>query len=310
MPIRRYAPYVYTDNLYYKGIRDDESGGTDAEFPDSLTFPAIEVPASDHSDAWRSFLLRVWDKYGETNAQKVGWLEEYHQCPLLYCYSRVDIASTYLEYYYMYEIPTENKILSPMLHKYGRYVADAVGTTFVLDDDPTQPYLVGDGWYVSGGGVLVGDEIMRGDGLWIARYSANGEAFPDCGFYIRWLNHLGGIDYYMFRVVKEWTEETERELYEIDSYSGDVHSRHFRSYREPYTRRVVVHASQVPYDDFENIKRIPESPWIYVSVVDETASSGRAWKRATLDTTSFTAKASAQRVDVEMTFLLPRNVTI
>lgn len=124
---------------------------------------------------------------------------------------------------------------------------------------------------------------------------------PQSPFYVRWLNCLGGVDYFMFGKTQKQT----RAVKSVTTYSQFVENTKTAvtnklAYAMSTEAGVTAGASQLSRKDYDALQGIPFSPLI--EWYDENEDH---WIRLTVDKFDGSIDTKGERFGVEITFTLP-----
>lgn len=149
---------------------------------------------------------------------------------------------------------------------------------------------------------------VPGDG----RHAANGYGIsivpvcvPPQPFYVRWINRLGGVEYFMFG--RRQTQKTAvksasaYDLYAPDPYRAATNR---RTYALTTENTVTVGADGVPDDVHTVLSELPFSPTIEWYAKTDSATGGR-WVELTVSKFDGSVDTGSRTHSIEITFQLP-----
>jgi hypothetical protein len=150
---------------------------------------------------------------------------------------------------------------------------------------------------------LAGDHILTksGDHIIVGKDSfgtVTSECTPARPFYIRWINYLGGVEYYMFEFnQKRVVSLTENQVYQkyITNYLTENGTDN--SYFKKAVEVITVGAGNLSVTDYNALVKMTLSP--YIEVYDTT------WKRVIIESASSERATKDSLNPFECTFLLP-----
>lgn len=123
---------------------------------------------------------------------------------------------------------------------------------------------------------------------------------PAQPFYIRWINRLGGVDYYMFRRIQRYKPEVKSantyQTYVPDPYEAATNRRAWAIATE---NTVTVGADNVPEAEYAPLSKLPFAPTI-------EWYDGRRWVELSVSKFDGSHDTNSRTHDIEITFTLPK----
>lgn len=146
-----------------------------------------------------------------------------------------------------------------------------------------------------------------GAGLSGKKFTVENGCIPVNPFYVRWINDVGGIDYWMFSVYQELktslkSSSTFRKFYtdtEAERGSAVI-------YAQEAEDAIKVGSDHLSDEQYKALSMIPYSP-----LIEWYNEITRKWVRLTVDKEDNTKKTVATKQSIEITFILPqRNLQV